>query len=126
MPINGQHTVAAAEPPILCGQAPFQQVENENTRLISPPHELNAELFTGVALMERHVEDVFSWRGPFRMAVRSVTKTSLTKHSEMQGAAGLWKHSSGIVVGHIADIVVVDLKYKNCDPRVTIFYFLNL
>lgn len=110
VPIDGEHAVTAAEPPILRGQPPFQQVKNENARLICPSHELNAELFAAVAFMKSHVEDVFPRGGPVRVGMRAVTKASLAKHGEKEGAAGLRQHGSGVVVGHVADIVVVDLE----------------
>lgn len=110
VPIDGEHAVTAAEPPILRGQPPFQQVKNENSRLICPSHELNAELFAGVAFMKSHVEDVFPRGGRVRVVMRAVPKASLAKHGEKEGAAGLREHGAGVVVGHVADIVVVDLE----------------
>lgn len=60
------------------------------------------------------------------MVVCSVAKAPLSKHSKMQHVARLGKDSSGIVMGHVADIVVVDLEKKNCDQTVTTFHFSNL
>lgn len=119
--VDGEYSVVAVEPPVLCSQPPFQQVKNKNTWLISPSYEFNAKLFTRVPLMKSHMEDLFS----IRVAVCSVAKASLSKHSEMQRAAGLGENSSGIVMGHVADIIVVDLEKKNYDQSMTIFYFPN-
>lgn len=46
------------------------------------------------------------------MAVCSAAEASLAQHGEMQCAAGLGKHGPGIVMGHVADIIVVDLKQQ--------------
>lgn len=112
MPIDGKHAIIAAEPPILCSKPPFQQVKNENSWLICSSYKFDAKLFTRVSFMKNHMENLFSETVPIRKTMRSVTKASLSKHSELQGTAGLRKDSSGIVVGHIANIIVVDLKKK--------------
>ena len=124
VPVDGKHAIIAAEPPILCSKPPFQQVKNKNSWLICPSYEFDAKLFTGVPFMKNHMENLFSWRVPIRMVICSVTKASLSKHCELQGAAGLRKDSSGIIVGHIANIIVVDLKKKkrNYDQHVAIFF----
>lgn len=126
MSVDGEHTVIAAEPPVLCGQSPFQQVKNKNTWLVSPSHEFNAQLFPRVPLVKNHMEHFFSWRATFRMRVCSVAKAPLPKHREMQRAAGLGKDGSGIVMGHIADVTIVNLEKKNYDLGMTIFYLPNL
>ena len=59
------------------------------------------------------MEDVFPWRATVRVAVCPVPKAPLSQHSEVQCAAGLGENGSGIVVGYIADVTVVDLEEKN-------------
>lgn len=46
------------------------------------------------------------------MAVCSAAEAPLPQHGEMQRAARLGKHGPGIVMGHIADIIAVDLKQQ--------------
>lgn len=65
------------------------------------------------------------------MAVRSAAEAPLPQHGEMQRAARLGKHGPGIVMGHIADIIVVDLKQQtnkqhSYDQCMTKSYFPNL
>lgn len=108
--VDGEHAVVAAEPSVLGGQPPFQQVENENAWLVRPSHELDAQLFSGVPLVKGHVEDLFSRGSPLGMAGRAAAKAPLAQHGEPQGAAGLREDGARVVVRHVADVVAVDLK----------------
>lgn len=60
--------------------------------------------------MKQHLEDLVPRCAAVPMAVCSAAEASLAQHGEMQCAAGLGKHGPGIVMGHVADIIVVDLK----------------
>lgn len=83
MPIDGKHPIIAAESPILRSKPPFQQVKNKNSWLICPSYKFDAKLFTIVSFMKNHMENLFSWRVPIRMAIDSVTEASLSQHSEL-------------------------------------------
>lgn len=83
MPIDGEHAIIAAEPPVLRSKPPFQEVKNKNSWLICPSYKFDAELFTIVSFIKNHMENLFSWRVPIRMAIQSVTEASLSKHSEL-------------------------------------------
>lgn len=126
MSIDGEHSVIAAQPSVLCSQPPLQQVKNKNACLIGPSYEFNAKLFTRVPFVKDHMEDLFPWRAPIEVAVCPVPKAPLSQHGKLQRGAGLGEGGSGIVVRYIADVTVVDLEDKNYDQSVTIFYFLNL
>lgn len=78
MPVDGEHPVIAAESPILRSKPPFQQVKNKNSWLIRPSYKFDAKLFTIVSFMKNHVENLFSWRIPIRMASHSVTEAPLS------------------------------------------------
>lgn len=112
MSVDGKHSVAAAQPSVLRGQPPLQQVKNKHAWLIRPSYEFNAELLTRVPFVKDHGEDLFPRRATVRVAVCSVPEAPLSQHGELQGAAGLGEDGSGIVVGYIADVTVVDLEER--------------
>lgn len=60
--------------------------------------------------MEQHLEDLVPWRAAVRVAVGTAAKAPLPQHCQLQRAAGLGKHGPGVVVGHVADVIVVDLR----------------
>lgn len=110
MPVDGQHPIIAAQPAVLGCQAPFQQVQDKHTGLICPSNQLNAKLFTRVPFMKNHVEDLLPGRAAVGMGMCPAAKAPLPQHREVQCGARLGKHSSGIVMRHIADVIVVDLQ----------------
>lgn len=122
VPVDGQHAVVAAEPPVLRGQPPLQQVEDEDARLVGPSHELDAQLLGRVPLVQDHLEDLLARRAALGVAVRAAAEAPLAEHGELQRAAGLRQHRAGVVVRHAADVVVVDLDRGRCDQSVTIRY----
>jgi hypothetical protein len=69
------------------------------------------------------MENLLAERVPIRMVVCSVAKAPLSQHRQMQCGTGLGKDSSGIVMGHIADIIVIDLEKKEYNQCMTTFYF---
>lgn len=111
MSINCKHAVVAAEPAILSSQAPFQKVQNKNSRLVRSAHKFNAELLAGVALVQRHLEAVLpGGAGGVRVAVGPAAEPPLSQHGEVQHRARLGKHGSSVVVRHIADVKAIDLQ----------------
>lgn len=62
--------------------------------------------------MKQHLEDLVPRCAAVCMAVCSAAEAPLAQHGEMQHAARLGKHGPGIVMGHVADIIVVDLKQQ--------------
>lgn len=113
VPIDSQHFVVATEPAVLSSQAAFQKVKDENPRLVRSAHQLDAELFVGVTLVQGHVETILSLREAVTVVVSSAPKASLSEHGQVQRRARLGKDGPGMVVGHVADIKVIDLKEKN-------------
>lgn len=88
--IDGQHAVVAAEPAVLGGQAPFQEVEDENPRLVGPAHQLDAQLLAGVALVQGDLEAVLppgARRVP--VAVCAAAEPPLPQHRQVQHRARL-------------------------------------
>lgn len=115
MPVDGKHSVVAAEPAILSSQSPFQEVKNEDSRLICPANEFNAKLLAGVAFVQRDLEAVLprgGGGGGLGVAVRAAPEAPLSQHGEVQHRARLRQHSSSVVVGHIADVKAIHLKKK--------------
>lgn len=110
--VDGQHPVVAAQPAVLRRQPPFQQVEDEDARLVGPSDEFDAELFGRVPFVKNHLENLFRGRAAHGAAVRAAAAASLPEHGEVQRAAGLRQHGAGVVVGHAADVVVVDLEKR--------------
>lgn len=117
MPVDGQHSVIAAEPAVLGSQAPFQQVKDKNAGLICPSDQFNAELFPGVPFVKNHLEDLLPGRSAIGMAVCPAAEAPLPQHRELQRAAGLREDGSGVVMGHVADVIVVDLKKEGRPER---------
>lgn len=120
VPVDGKHSVVAAEPAILSSQSPFQEVKNEDSRLICPAYEFNAKLFAGVAFVQRDLEAVLprgrgggvGGGGGLGVAVRAAPEAPLSQHGEVQHRARLRQHSSSVVVGHVADVKAIHLKKK--------------
>lgn len=80
--------------------------------------------------MEQHLEDVVPRRTAVRVAIGTAAEAPLPQHCQVQRAAGLGEHGAGVVMGHVADVVVIDLQqtdtqnsYEQC---VTEFYTPNL
>jgi len=114
MSINCKYAVVAAEPAVLSSQPPFQKVENKNSRLIRSAYKFNAKLLAGVAFVQRHLKAVFArGAGGVRVAVRAAAEPPLPQHGEVQHRAGLRKHGSSVVVGHVAYVKAIDLQCNN-------------
>lgn len=123
MSINCKYTVVAAEPAVLSSQPPFQKVKNKNSWLIRSAYKFNAKLLAGVAFMERHLEAVFpQGAGAVGVVVRAAAEPPLSQHGEVQHRARLGKHSSSVVVGHVAYVEAVDLQ-NNKSPKKRELYF---
>lgn len=64
------------------------------------------------------------------MVVCTAAEAPLPQHRQMQCVAGLGEHGPGIVMGHVADVIVVDLqqtdKQNSYDQCITKFYIPNL
>lgn len=112
MAVDGKHSVVTAQPSVLRSQPPLQQVKDENAWLVRPPYELDAQLLPRVPLVKDHVEDLFPGTSAVHVAVSPVPKAPLAQHGEVQRATGLGEDCPGVVVGHIADIAVVDLEER--------------
>lgn len=84
MSIDGEHSVIAAQPSILCSQALFQQIKDKNTWFIGPSNEFNAKLFTRVPFVKDYVEDLFPGRATVEVAVGPVHKAPLSQHGQVQ------------------------------------------
>lgn len=111
VPVNGQHAVVTAEPAVLGSQAPFQEVEDENPRLVCSAHELDAKLLAGVALVQGHLEAVLApGARRLRVCVRAAAEAPLPQHRQVQHRARLGQHGSGMVVGHVAYVKAIDLQ----------------
>lgn len=55
------------------------------------------------------MEDLVPRRTAIGMVVCTAAKAPLPQHRQMQRAAGLGEHGPGIVMGHVTDVIVVDL-----------------
>lgn len=132
VPVDGKHSVVAAEPAILSSQSPFQEVKNEDSRLICPAYEFNAKLFAGVAFVQRDLEAVLprgrggggGGGGGLGVAVRAAPEAPLSQHGEVQHRARLRQHSSSVVVGHVADVKAIHLKKKEKKDQNTVLTYL--
>lgn len=126
VPVDGQHAVVAAEPAVLSSQAPFQEVEDENARLVGPAHQLDAQLLAGVALVQGHLEAVLppgARRVP--VGVRAAAEAPLPQHRQVQHRARLRQHGSSVVVGHVADVKAIDLRHNSKEKSMSCFHMFS-
>lgn len=128
--IYGQDTVAHAQLTVPCSQAPLQQVEDVDSMLIRPPHQLDTQLLVRCALVQDHVDAVIPDREvhavgrvahrhlvamPVWVAVRVgvVAVALFPEHCQPQELAGLLEGGHSVAVRHVADVDAVHLAKSN-------------
>lgn len=137
VPIDGQDTVAHAQLAVSCGQPPLQQVEDVDSVLVRPPHQLDAQLLIRRAFVQDHVDAVIPdgevvhavgrvahhhlLTVPVRVAVRvgAIAVTLFPEHRQPQELAGLLEGRHGVAVGHVANVDAVHLAEQNGKTFVT-------
>lgn len=141
VPIDGQHAVADTQLPVTCSQSTLQQVEDVDSVLLWPPHQLDAQLFLRSAFIQDHMDAVISQRlmgqavrrvAPgdivavaVRVAVRmrAVAMALFSEHSQPEELAGLFEGGHSKAVRYVANVNAIDLRGGTRSFKRGLFFF---